>query len=159
VRGERLVESSQRDLRFVRKLDVPVSTVMTSQDLITVRVGVSMEKAKELLHENRIEKLLVVDDRGNLRGLITIKDIEKQQLYPNATRTRSTAARGRGRGVTRTRSSAPRRCSARARTSCSSTARTDTPRRCCARSRSSTPRSPRSRSWAATSRPPRAPRR
>ena len=85
VRGEKLVGIvTNRDLRFVRKLDVPVSTVMTSEGLITVRVGVSMETAKELLHENRIEKLLVVDDRGNLRGLITIKDIEKQTLYPNA---------------------------------------------------------------------------
>jgi len=85
VRGEKLVGIvTNRDLRFVKKLDPPVSSVMTSEGLITVRVGVSMEKAKELLHENRIEKLLVVDDQGNLRGLITIKDIEKQQLYPNS---------------------------------------------------------------------------
>ena len=86
VRGEKLVGIvTNRDLRFVRKLDQPVSSVMTGgENLITVRVGVSMETAKELLHDNRIEKLLVVDDGGNLRGLITIKDIEKQQLYPNA---------------------------------------------------------------------------
>jgi IMP dehydrogenase len=85
VRGEKLVGIvTNRDLRFVRKLDAAVSTVMTSDGLITVRLGVSMEKAKELLHENRIEKLLVVDDHGNLRGLITIKDIEKQTLYPSS---------------------------------------------------------------------------
>jgi IMP dehydrogenase len=85
VRGEKLVGIvTNRDLRFVRSREAPVSTVMTSDGLITVRLGVSMEQAKALLHENRIEKLLVVDDLGNLRGLITIKDIEKQQLFPNS---------------------------------------------------------------------------
>jgi IMP dehydrogenase len=85
VRGERLVGIvTNRDLRFVKELDRPVSTVMTSEGLITVEVGVSMERAKELLHRNRIEKLLVVDREGNLRGLITMKDIEKAQRFPNA---------------------------------------------------------------------------
>jgi IMP dehydrogenase len=85
VRGEKLVGIvTNRDLRFVKNSENPVSSIMTSDGLITVRLGVTMEKAKELLHANRIEKLLVVDDHGNLRGLITIKDIEKQTLYPNA---------------------------------------------------------------------------
>ncbi len=77
---------TNRDLRFVKNLDRPVSTIMTSEGLITVKVGVTRERAMELLHENRIEKLLVVDDSNNLRGLITIKDIEKAQQYPNASK-------------------------------------------------------------------------
>ncbi len=85
VRGEQLVGIvTNRDLRFVKELDRPVSTVMTSEGLITVELGVTMDRAKELLHENRIEKLLVTDGAGSLRGLITIKDIEKAQKYPNA---------------------------------------------------------------------------
>jgi IMP dehydrogenase len=88
VRGEQLVGIvTHRDLRFVKDLDRPVSTLMTSGErLITVKLGVSMERAKELLHANRIEKLLVIDDHGNLRGLITIKDIEKAQRYPQASK-------------------------------------------------------------------------
>jgi len=85
VRGERLVGIvTNRDLRFVKDLDRPVSTLMTSEGLITVGMSVSLDRAKELLHENRIEKLLVTDEAGNLRGLITIKDIEKAQQFPNA---------------------------------------------------------------------------
>ncbi len=86
VRGEKLVGIvTNRDLRFVKELDRPVSTIMTSGEaLITVKLGVTLERAKELLHENRIEKLLVTDDVGNLRGLITIKDIEKAQRFPHA---------------------------------------------------------------------------
>ena len=75
---------THRDLRFVRNSEPPVSTLMTSEGLITVRQGVSLDRAKDLLHENRIEKLLVTDEAGNLRGLITIKDIEKAERYPNA---------------------------------------------------------------------------
>jgi IMP dehydrogenase len=88
VRGQKLVGiATNRDLRFVRELDRPVSTVMTPHErLITVQLGVSMERAKELLHLNRIEKLPVVDESGNLRGLITIKDIEKAQRYPRASK-------------------------------------------------------------------------
>jgi IMP dehydrogenase len=85
VRGEKLVGIvTNRDLRFVKDLERPVSTVMTADGLITVELGVSMERAKELLHHNRIEKLLVTDDAGNLRGLITMKDIDKAQRFPHA---------------------------------------------------------------------------
>ena len=86
VRGEQLVGIvTNRDLRFVKELDRPVESVMTTRErLITVPVGVSTERAKDLLHENRIEKLLVTDEQGNLRGLITMKDLEKAQRYPNA---------------------------------------------------------------------------
>jgi IMP dehydrogenase len=85
VRGEKLVGIvTNRDLRFVKDLERPVSTVMTAEGLITVELGVSMERAKELLHQNRIEKLLVTDDAGNLRGLITMKDIDKAQRFPHA---------------------------------------------------------------------------
>ena len=77
---------TNRDLRFVKELDRPVSTIMTSEGLITVELGVTLERAKELLHENRIEKLLVTDGAGNLRGLITIKDIEKAQKFPSASK-------------------------------------------------------------------------
>ena len=87
VRGEKLVGIvTHRDLRFVKDLDPPVSSVMTAEGLITVEVRVSMERAKELLHRNRIEKLLVTDATGNLRGLITMKDIEKTHLFPNASK-------------------------------------------------------------------------
>jgi IMP dehydrogenase len=74
---------TNRDVRFERNLDQPVSAMMTKK-LITVPEGTSLEKSKELLHTNRIEKLLVVDGAGKLRGLITIKDIQKAQQHPTA---------------------------------------------------------------------------
>jgi IMP dehydrogenase len=74
---------TNRDVRFERNLDQPVRDVMTT-NLITAYEGMSLEASKELLHKNRIEKLLVVDNAGKLRGLITIKDIEKAQQHPNA---------------------------------------------------------------------------
>jgi IMP dehydrogenase len=74
---------TNRDVRFERHLDQPVRNLMTTK-LITAREGLSLEHSKELLHKNRIEKLLVVDDAGLLRGLITIKDIEKAQQHPDA---------------------------------------------------------------------------
>jgi IMP dehydrogenase len=74
---------TNRDLRFEKKLDQQVSAVMTKK-VITVREGTSAEAAKELLHQHRIEKLPVVDDQGRLKGLITIKDIEKSKTHPNA---------------------------------------------------------------------------
>ena len=75
---------TNRDLRFEKRLDEKISTVMTKDHLITVPVGTTLEASKEILHKNRIEKLLVVDDHNNLKGLITIKDIEKMRKYPNS---------------------------------------------------------------------------
>ena len=77
---------TNRDLRFVSDTDLRVADVMTSKDLVTARVGIDLEHSKALLHEHRIEKLLVVDDAGNLKGLITIKDLEKIKKYPLATK-------------------------------------------------------------------------
>jgi len=74
---------TNRDLRFERNLSQRVSEVMTTK-LITAREGVTQEQAKVLLHQHRIEKLLVVDDKSNLKGMITIKDIEKTQSHPQA---------------------------------------------------------------------------
>jgi IMP dehydrogenase len=73
---------TNRDLRFERRLDEKISEVMTKDHLITVPVGTTLEASKEILHKNRIEKLLVVDEQNNLKGLITIKDIEKMRKYP-----------------------------------------------------------------------------
>jgi IMP dehydrogenase len=75
---------TNRDLRFEKRLDEKIATVMTKDRLITVPVGTTLEAAKEILHKNRIEKLLVVDAQNNLKGLITIKDIEKMRKYPNS---------------------------------------------------------------------------
>ncbi len=75
---------TNRDLRFVRDHSAAISSVMTRENLVTVPPGTSMERAKELLHQYRIEKLLVVDEHGTLRGLITIKDIEKTERFPDA---------------------------------------------------------------------------
>jgi len=75
---------TNRDLRFCRDISVPIGSLMTKAPLITVREGASLESAQEILHENRIEKLLIVDDEGNLRGMITVKDILKSRQYPNA---------------------------------------------------------------------------
>ena len=75
---------THRDLRFEKRLDRPISEVMTSENLVTAKPGISLEQAKDILHENRIEKLLVVDDEYRLRGLITVKDIQKTTDYPNA---------------------------------------------------------------------------
>jgi IMP dehydrogenase len=74
---------TNRDVRFEKNLEQTVAEMMTTK-LITCREGISQDDAKELLHKNRIEKLLVVDENYELRGLITIKDIEKTQAHPNA---------------------------------------------------------------------------
>ncbi|MDQ1334744.1 MAG: dehydrogenase [Thermodesulfobacteriota bacterium] len=85
VKGESLVGIiTNRDLRFETNLDQPVEAVMTKEDLVTAKVGITLEESKAILHARRIEKLLVVDDNGKLEGLITIKDIEKIKKYPNA---------------------------------------------------------------------------
>jgi IMP dehydrogenase len=84
VQGRRLLGIlTNRDLRFEKNLDQRVEEVMTRQ-LVTAREGVTLEDAKDLLHKHRIEKLLVVNDAYELRGLITIKDIEKVKQHPNA---------------------------------------------------------------------------
>ncbi|BCA80153.1 MAG: IMP dehydrogenase [Desulfuromonadales bacterium] len=75
---------TNRDLRFETRLDQPISNVMTKDKLVTVPPGTTLEEAKQHLHEHRIEKLLVVDDSYALKGLITIKDIEKVRKYPMA---------------------------------------------------------------------------
>jgi IMP dehydrogenase len=75
---------TNRDLRFEKRLEEKISTVMTKDRLITVPVGTTLEASKEILHKNRIEKLLVVDEQNNLKGLITIKDIEKMRKYPHS---------------------------------------------------------------------------
>jgi len=77
---------TNRDLRFVKNIYDPIEKYMTKENLVTVPVGTSLEEAKEHLQEHRIEKLLVVDDEYNLKGLITIKDINKKLKYPNATK-------------------------------------------------------------------------
>lgn len=77
---------TNRDLRFETDFTRPISSVMTSEDLVTVVPGTSLEAAKLKLHEHRIEKLLVVDAQGVLRGLITIKDIEKSRKFPHASK-------------------------------------------------------------------------
>lgn len=82
--GKLLGILTNRDLRFETRLDQPVSAVMTKENLITAPVGITLEESKKLLHKNRIEKLLVVDEENNLKGLITIKDIEKTIKYPNS---------------------------------------------------------------------------
>ena len=75
---------TNRDLRFETRYDIPISKVMTKNHLITVPVGTTLEQAEEILHEHRVEKLLVVDDKYNLKGLITVKDIQKKLKYPGA---------------------------------------------------------------------------
>ncbi|KAK2701773.1 hypothetical protein QYM36_019583 [Artemia franciscana] len=86
VDGEKLVGIiTNRDLRFENDLDKPVASIMTPQDkLITVKEGASHEEAIEKLHKHRIEKVLVVNDDFQLRGLVTVKDIRKSKKYPNA---------------------------------------------------------------------------
>ena len=84
--GQLLGILTNRDLRFERNLDLKASDLMTQENLVTVREGISLEEAKRKLHEHRIEKLLVVDDKFLLKGLITVKDIMKMITYPDATK-------------------------------------------------------------------------
>ena len=77
---------TNRDLRFETNYRKKISDVMTKKNLITAQTGISIEKAKKILHKNRIEKLLIVDKKNNLTGLITVKDIEKAEKYPNASK-------------------------------------------------------------------------
>lgn len=75
---------TNRDLRFCTEFERPISDFMTKVDLVTAPVGTTLEEAKALLHRHRIEKLLIVDSEGSLKGLITVKDIKKAHDYPNA---------------------------------------------------------------------------
>ena len=75
---------TNRDLRFVTNTQQPISALMTKDHLVTVEQGTSLDEAQKLLHQHRIEKLLVVDEAFHLKGLITIKDIEKRKKYPQA---------------------------------------------------------------------------
>jgi IMP dehydrogenase len=79
---------TNRDLRFETRYDLPISKVMTKENLITVPVGTTLEEAEKILHKHRVEKLLVVDKEYNLKGLITVKDIQKKLKYPNAAKDR-----------------------------------------------------------------------
>src|SRR5580700_7018001 len=75
---------TNRDLRFESRSDMPIADVMTKKNLITVPVGTTLDEAEEILHRHRVEKLLVVDDNYYLKGLITVKDIQKKLKYPNS---------------------------------------------------------------------------
>ena len=75
---------TNRDLRFESRFDMPIADVMTKDNLITVAVGTTLDEAEEILHRHRVEKLLVVDDQYVLKGLITVKDIQKKLKYPNS---------------------------------------------------------------------------
>src|SRR5208283_2335143 len=87
TRGKKLVGIlTNRDLRFETRTDIPIGDVMTRENLVTVPVGTTLEEAELILHKHRIEKLLVVDDQYNLKGLITVKDIQKKLKYPNASK-------------------------------------------------------------------------
>jgi IMP dehydrogenase len=77
---------TNRDLRFVSRTDLPIDSVMTKEKLITVPVGTTLEEAEHILHQHRVEKLLVVNDDFELKGLITVKDIQKKLKYPYASK-------------------------------------------------------------------------
>ncbi len=85
TKGKKLVGIlTNRDLRFETRTDIPIWQIMTKEDLITVPVGTTLEQAEAILHQHRVEKLLVVDEHYELKGLITVKDIQKKLKYPNA---------------------------------------------------------------------------
>ncbi|WP_457570062.1 IMP dehydrogenase [Desulfurobacterium sp.] len=84
--GKLLGIITNRDIRFVKDFSIKISEVMTKENLKTVPVGTTLEQAKEILHKHKIEKLPVVDEHGFLKGLITIKDIEKKEKYPLASK-------------------------------------------------------------------------
>lgn len=87
TKGKKLVGIlTNRDLRFEENFNQPVKNLMTKENLITAKVGTSLEEAQKLLHKNKIEKLLIVDENYNLSGLITVKDILKKKQYPNASK-------------------------------------------------------------------------
>src|SRR5258708_23778614 len=77
---------TNRDLRFETNVHRPIAEVMTRENLITVPVGTTLDEAREILHQHKVEKLLVVDHDFRLKGLITVKDIQKAVKYPNASK-------------------------------------------------------------------------
>lgn len=86
VKGTLVGILTNRDLRFEENFNQPISNLMTKENLVTAKMGTTLEEAKKILQKHRIEKLPVVDDKGKLQGLITIKDIEKAKNYPHATK-------------------------------------------------------------------------
>ena len=152
---------TNRDLRFETSVTRPISDVMTREHLITVPVGTTLDAAREILHKHKVEKLLVVDRDYRLKGLITVKDIQKAVKYPNASKDSlgPAALRAPPSASRAIRWSAPRRWWRPTSTRWSSTPRTATRRASstwCARSAGGLPGSI---SSPATSRPPRRPKR
>ncbi|HEV2527678.1 MAG TPA: IMP dehydrogenase [Thermomicrobiales bacterium] len=91
---------TNRDLRFIQSVDGPIREVMTSENLVTAPTGTTLEQASDILHRHKVEKLLIVDDRMHLTGLITVKDIQKKIQFPNATKdSRGRLRVGAGIGV------------------------------------------------------------
>lgn len=80
---------TNRDMRFIKDYNIPIREVMTQENLVTAPVGTNLEQAQQILREHKIEKLPIVDEEGNLKGLITIKDIEKAVQYPHSARDQS----------------------------------------------------------------------
>ena len=109
VEGHRLVGIlTNRDLRFETRWDIPVREAMTKDNLVTVPVGTTLQEARAILQKHRIEKLLVVDGQGQLKGLITVKDIEKSIEYPTACKDGMGRLRVGAAGWARTCWTAPR---------------------------------------------------
>ncbi len=144
--GKKLVGIlTNRDLRFETRTDIPIGEVMTKKNLITVPVGTTLEEAEQILHQHRVEKLLVVNDHYELKGLITVKDIQKKLKYPNACKDEQGRLRvAAAIGATGDFLERAAELVATASTSSPSTPRTATPRACSkpsARSRSASPTS------------------
>ncbi len=152
---------TNRDLRFETNVSRAISEVMTREPLFTVPVGTTLDAAREILHRHKVEKLLVVDRDFRLKGLITVKDIQKAVKYPERVEGLARPAALRRRGRHRARHARARRGAGRAPTSTcwSSTPRTATRRTCSTWCGSCAAASRRSIWSPATSRPPRAPRR
>ena len=145
---------TNRDLRFETNVNRPISEIMTREPLFTVPVGTTLDNAREILHEHKVEKLLVVDRDFRLKGLITVKDIQKAVKYPNASKDALGRLRcGAAIGVAKDTSNARTRWSPPASTSWSSTRRTATHRACSTWSAASGAVSGRGTSWPATWRP------
>ena len=150
---------TNRDLRFEVNVDRPISDIMTHENLITVPVGTTLDQARRILHRHKIEKLLVVDQQFRLKGLITVKDIQKVIKYPAACKDTLGRLRvGAAVGVGKDACSGPRRWWPRTWTCSSSTRRMATRKRSSTRSRRCASASPRWISSRATWRRPRRPR-